>query len=63
MKEHNIKETEVILVLKRRTEGWINCRRTRSKNKRFELYAKERVRQKKYKLSETNYRNNLIIYQ
>jgi hypothetical protein len=51
MKEHNIKETEVIAILQRKTEGWINCKRTRSKNERFELYAKERVRQKKNKFS------------
>jgi ribosome assembly protein YihI (activator of Der GTPase) len=51
MKEHNIKETQAIVILQKKIEGWINCKRTRSKNERFELYAKERVRQKKNKFS------------
>jgi len=51
MKEHNIKETEAIVILQRKTEGWLDCKRTRSKRIKFELYAKERVRQKKNKFT------------
>ena len=51
MKEHNIKETQALVILQRKTEGWLDCKRTRSKRIKFELYAKERVRQKKNKFS------------